>query len=198
VVDSFRIFSFQISDLDNPQLRGEVLVGANVETIFSDGDYLYIGSPVGMFIYGLSNPGDPNFLSSVTHITGCDPVVVQGDYAFVTVRGGNWCGQPDSLLDVVDITDRSNPFIVKSEVMNEPYGLGVKGNRLYVSDGSFGFAVYDITNPVEANRIITYNDLEIYDVIPMEQWMIMIGNNTLYNYEYTDEGIGLIASFSLN
>ena len=50
MVDSFRIFSFQISDLDNPQLRGEVLVGANVETIFSDGDYLYIGSPVGMFI----------------------------------------------------------------------------------------------------------------------------------------------------
>ncbi|WP_435578878.1 LVIVD repeat-containing protein [Gilvibacter sp.] len=198
VVDSFRIFSFDISNLDNPQLRGETSVGAGVETIFSDGDYLYIGSPIGMFIYGLSNPGDPLYLSQVTHITGCDPVVVQDDIAYVTVRGGNWCGQPDSLLDVVDVTDRSNPFILKSETMNEPYGLGVKGDRLYVSDGSFGLAVYDISDPLEASRIITYNDLEIFDVIPMEQWIIMIGNNTLYNYEYTDEGIGLIASFSLN
>ncbi|NQX77389.1 hypothetical protein [Gilvibacter sp.] len=198
VVDSFRIFSFDISNLDNPQLRGETSVDAGVETIFSDGDYLYIGSPIGMFIYGLSNPGDPLYLSQVTHITGCDPVVVQGDIAYVTVRGGGWCGQPDSLLDVVDVTDRSNPFILKSETMNEPYGLGVKGDRLYVSDGSYGLAVYDISDPLEASRIITYNDLEIFDVIPMEQWIIMIGNNTLYNYEYTDEGIGLIASFSLN
>ncbi|MDC7997436.1 LVIVD repeat-containing protein [Gilvibacter sediminis] len=198
VVDSFRIFSFDISNLDNPQRRGETLVDAAVETIFSDGDYLYIGSPIGMFIYGLTDPGDPFYLSQVTHITGCDPVVVQGDIAYVTVRGGNWCGQPDSLLDVVDVSDRSNPFIIKSETMNEPYGLGVKGDRLYVSDGSFGLAVYDISDPLEAFRIITYNDLEIFDVIPMEQWIIMIGNNTLYNYEYTDEGIGLIASFSLN
>ena len=198
IVDFSRIYTFQIADLNNPVLRGETRVDLGVETIFSDGDYLYIGTPSGMVIYGLDNPGDPNYLSEVTHITGCDPVVVQGDYAFVTVRGGNFCGQPDSLLDVVDISDRSNPVVIKSEIMNEPYGLGVKGDRLYVSDGSFGLAVYDITDPASASRIITYNDLEIFDVIPLPQWMIMIGNNTMYNYEYTDEGIGLIASFSLN
>ena len=198
IVDQFQIYSFDINDLNNPVLRGQTNASAWVETIFSDGDYLYIGTPGGMQIYGLDTPGDPNFLSEVTHITGCDPVVVQGDFAYVTVRGGNLCGQPESLLDVVDISDRSNPVVIKSEVMNEPYGLGVKGDRLYVSDGSFGLAVYDITDPASANRIITYNDLEIFDVIPLPQWMIMIGNNTMYNYEYTDEGIGLIASFSLN
>lgn len=198
VVDASRIFSFDISNLNNPRLKGEVIVNRGVETIFSDGTYLYIGTPSGMGIFGLDDPGSPNYLSEVTHITGCDPVVVQGDYAYVTVRGGNFCGQPDSLLDIVDVSDRTNPFVVKSDIMNEPYGLGVKDNRLYVSDGSFGLVVYDITDPTNASRIITYNDLEIYDIIPRPQWMIMIGNNTMYNYEYTEEGIGLIASFSLN
>lgn len=198
VAQQWELLTFNISNLNTPLLNHQEDTSWFLETIFSDGDYLYLGTPQGMLIYGLNDPSAPAYMSQVTHITGCDPVVVKGDYAFVTIRGGNGCGQPDSLLDVVDVSDRANPFIVAQDVLNQPYGLGVKDDRLYVSDGTFGLVVYDIADPTAPNRIITYNDLEIYDVIPMPQWMIMIGNNVLYNYEYTEEGIGLIASFSLN
>jgi len=198
VVQREALFTFNISALDNPIQAATKFVGWQIETIFSDGLHLYIGSVDGMYIYSLANPADPSFLSNITHILGCDPVVVKGDYAYVTIRGGNFCGQQISQLDVIDISDKAAPFIVTSVQMTEPYGLGVKENRLYVSDGPNGLVVFDITKPEAIAEEITYNSIDILDVIPQEDLLLMVGNNTLYNYEYTGEGIGLIASFSLN
>lgn len=198
VVQLDQIYSFNISSLDNPVSSGSVFANGIIETIFTDGEYLYLGSPNGMFIYDIVDPAQPAYVSSVTHILGCDPVVVQGNYAYVTIRGGNFCGQQLSQLDVIDISDRNNPFIIKSIGMNQPYGLGVKENRLYVSDGAEGLVVFDVSVPQSTFELVRYADLDILDVIPQQDLLLMVGNNTLYNYEYTEEGIGLIASFSLN
>ena len=37
-------------------------------------------------------------------MTSCDPVVVQGDYAFVTLRGGTECQGFSNQLDIIDIS----------------------------------------------------------------------------------------------
>lgn len=198
VVQQDQIYTFDISMLDNPVQLGQEYIGWQIETIFADGNYLYIGSASGMFIYSLDNPTAPSYVSNVNHILGCDPVVVKGDYAYVTIRGGNLCGQPVSQLDVIDISDKANPFIDHSIAMQEPYGLGVKNNRLYVSDGSNGLVLFNIENPLNTFEEIRYNSLEVLDIIPQEDLLVMVGNNVMYNYEYTDEGIGIIASFSLN
>ncbi|MEP2935976.1 MAG: hypothetical protein ABJM06_13800 [Gilvibacter sp.] len=197
-VQQDQIHTFDISTLDNPVKLGEEYVGWQIETIFAEGDYLYIGSVSGMYIYAIDNPAAPTYLSNVNHILGCDPVVVKGDYAYVTIRGGNLCGQQISQLDVIDISDKSNPFIDHSIAMQEPYGLGVKDNRLYVSDGSNGLVQFNISDPLNTTEEIRYNSLEVLDIIPQEDLLVMVGNNVMYNYEYTDEGIGIIASFSLN
>ncbi|MDR2231839.1 MAG: hypothetical protein LBE56_01805 [Tannerella sp.] len=164
----------------------EQYIGWAVETIFPYGDKLFFGTTNGMVIYDITNPTFPTYLSSVAHVLGCDPVVVQGDYAFVTIRGGNVCGQNQSLLEVIDISDPSNPAIKGSFTMQEPYGLGIDGNTLFVCDG--GLNVYDATNPVQAGtrRIKQFSDIHGYDVIPYNSTLILIGNDGLYQYDYSD------------
>ena len=39
-----------------------------------------------MFIYDNTNPQAPYFLSRFQHAEACDPVFVEGDYAYVTLR----------------------------------------------------------------------------------------------------------------
>jgi hypothetical protein len=41
-------------------------------------------------------------------------------------------------------------------------------------------------------------DLSVFDVIPLEDKLLMIGGQTLYRYNYTDGGISEISTFRLN
>ena len=106
-VGSHTISVFAISDLENPRDLEDVYAGFDIETIFNQGDHLFLGSMRGMYIYDISSPETPSFISEFQHGTACDPVVVDGDYAFVTLRGGNNCGATESGLFIVDISDQS-------------------------------------------------------------------------------------------
>ncbi|MBT8284020.1 MAG: hypothetical protein HKO75_01450, partial [Flavobacteriaceae bacterium] len=123
-VDNHSINIFEISDLANPVDMEDVYAGFDIETIFNQENHLFLGSRSGMYIYDISSPAQPSFVSEFQHGTACDPVVVDGDFAYVTLRGGNGCGATESGLFVIDIVDISNPALLKSYPMEEPYGLG--------------------------------------------------------------------------
>ena len=171
----------------NAAVKGhEQYLNWNVETIFPYDQKLFLGTTTGMMIYGLSDPAKPNFLSSVWHVLGCDPVVVQGDYAYVTIRGGNTCGQSLSLLQVIDISNPLAPVLRASFDMNEPYGLGIDGNTLFVCDQ--GLKIFDATTPVLVGTkpIKQFTSIHGFDVIPYKGTLMLIGNDGLYQYDYSD------------
>ena len=62
-----------------------------LETIFLDKTDLYLGTQEGVNIYSLANPRAPRLLGQHGHIVSCDPVVVQDDIAYVTLRAGGRC-----------------------------------------------------------------------------------------------------------
>jgi len=171
----------------NTVIKGhEQYLSWNVETIFPYNDKLFLGTTTGMMIYGLANPAQPNHLSSMWHILGCDPVVVQGDWAYVTIRGGNMCGQNFSVLNVIDISNPAAPVQKASYNMKEPYGLGIDGNRLFVCDQ--GLMVFDATNPVlvGTKQIKHFTAIHGFDVIPYKGTLMLIGKDGLYQYDYSD------------
>lgn len=198
VVDFANLYTFNIGGQYTVDLLGSQNIGWQIETIFNQDDYLYIGSANGMIIYDIENRAQPQYTSEIEHLTGCDPVVVSGDYAYLTLRGGNACGQLESILEVIDVSDRSNPFIVRDYAMNNPYGLGVKDNFLFVSDGRSGFNIYDRTNPTDLILINTLTEINVFDVIPLEDRLLAIAGNTLYQYYYQGTGLFLISSFEIN
>ena len=189
---------FNIQNLAEPILANTQYAGWNIETMFQADDYLYLGSTNGMYIYSLTNPSSPEFVSEFIHWEGCDPVVVDGDYAYLTLRGGNACGQLESVLEVIDISDKSTPTLKKQYSLDNPYGLGVKGNTLFVCDGASGLKLFDKTNPLDIRMIGNLKNIQSKDVIPLENTLLMIGNNTIYQYKYIKGSVKLISSYFLN
>jgi len=198
VVDSHTINVFEISDLENPRDLEDIYAGFDIETIFNRGNNLFLGSMRGMYIYDITSPATPTFISEFQHGTACDPVVVDGDYAYVTLRGGNNCGATESGLFIVDISDITTPVLATSYVMDEPYGLGIKENKLFICDGKSGLKVYDKTNIDNLVSLNHYENIITFDVIPMDETLIMIGDEILYQYRYLDNDIELVSSINLN
>lgn len=197
-VDSHNINVFNISDMDNPQALEDVYAGFDIETIFYNGSYLFLGSMRGMYIYDITDPAAPSMVSEFEHGTACDPVVVDGDYAYVTLRGGNWCGATESGLFIVDISDIANPELAVQYPMDEPYGLGIREEKLFLCDGSSGLKVYDKTDINDLKELNHFEDIITFDVIPLENHLIMVGDGILYQYEYLDSGIKLVSQIGLN
>ena len=97
-----------------PRLDTTFYAGFDLETIYPFEDKLFLGSSTGMFMYDLANPTSPVQLGTFSHGRACDPVVTDGEYAYVTLRGGTSCGGNDNELNVVDVNDLMNPVLVKT------------------------------------------------------------------------------------
>ena len=196
-VDSHTINVFDIANLEAPSALEDVFAGFDIETIFSQGSHLFLGSMRGMYIYDISSPATPAFVSEFQHGTACDPVVVDGDYAFVTLRGGNECGATESGLFVVDISNISAPELLASYPLDGPYGLGVSGSQLFVCDGDSGLRVFDKTDVANLQEVAHFAEVVTYDVIPLESHLLMVGDGTLSQYRYQAPGLELLSVLSL-
>jgi hypothetical protein len=190
-VDNTTLRVFDVKDAPKPAFRRETFVqtgGGVAETIFPYEQSLFFGTTTGMSIYSIATPDDPTFVGLNSHFLGCDPVVVQGDYAYVTVKGGTDCrSQWPSQLEVVDISNMSQPRTLKTYPMDDPNGLGVDGNTLFICDGKAGLKVYDIADPMKVDKnFLGQHDMHAYDVIPFRNTLMVIGNDGLYQYDYAN------------
>lgn len=198
VVDYSNINIFDISNLQKPKVLEDVQVAWDIETIFNQGEVLFIGGRQGMYIYDIKNPAKPKFISEFRHGTACDPVIVSGNYAYVTLKGGNFCGTTESGLYIVDVSNLQNPELKVIYPMSGPNGLGIKGDLLFVCDGSEGLKVFDKSESPNLTLINHFENIEAYDVIPLQTSLLMIGEGTLRQYAYLDDDIKLLSTFNLN
>ena len=174
-------------EADAPVQMGEnFYVGWNVETIFSYKDCMFMGTPTGMLIYSVADPVKPVFQSSLQHFYGCDPVVVENDKAYITVRSGNNCGQNSNELFVVDVSDVKKPKQLVSYSMTSPKGLGIDNGILFLCDD--GLKVYDATDPMimMSKKLAHYQGMDGYDVIPFNNTLMMIASDGIYQYDYSN------------
>ena len=186
----FRLKTVDVASASQMSVIDSVDVPRNMETLFQQGNNLFIGTTTGLLIFDLADPQKPSQISSYDHITACDPVVVDGQYAYVTLRTGTMCANGQNLLEVIDISSIANPFLVKSYPMFNPHGLGIDGDLLFVCDGAAGLKIYDKSNPLEiiTNQVTHYPDINTYDVIPMNDVLMMVGEGGIYQYDYSDPG----------
>ena len=70
--------------------------------------------------------------------------------------------------------------------MDEPYGLAVKGDRLYVCTRD-EVVVYDKTDVYHLEYLYSVN-VDANDIIVLDTIFILVTNNGIYEYSYTDYG----------
>jgi hypothetical protein len=183
--------TMEILDISNktaPSKVNEFYTGMNVETLFLTGNTMFLGTTTGMLVYDISNPSIPVSQAFFTHAKSCDPVIVDDTLAYITQRTGNNCGWGLNVLDVVDVKNINQPVLLKSYSMVNPFGLGKDGDLLFICDGSAGLKIYDASNPINITSylIFTYPDIKAYDVIPLGGILVLIGDDGLYQYNYSD------------
>ncbi len=187
-IDQMSLHMFDISEELSPIFAGKQNIGWNIETVFIAREHLFIGSMNGMYIYDLVDPALPEYVSSYWHVTSCDPVVVEGNYAYITLRTGNSCETDVNRLDIVDIHDLAEPNLLKSYTMHNPHGLGIDQGTLFICDGDEGLKIYDAKDPymLKSNMLAHFENINTFDVIPVNDILIMIGSDGLYQYDYSD------------
>lgn len=185
-VDRTDLQTFDISTPEDPKSWTKINIGWNIETIYPFKNRLFIGSMNGMFIYDATNPANPVLLGQFSHATACDPVAADDKYAYVTLRSGTRCAGIQNQLDVLDITTITNPQLIKTYPMQEPAGLGLDGNALFICDGKAGLKVFDKSAPLDLKLLDWESNLHTYDIIPMGDYALVVGEDGLYIYDYSN------------
>ena len=188
IVDQNTLKVFDISNKTSPNKMGDFYPGWNIETMFLSGDNMFLGTTTGMIIYDISNPLVPNSRVFFNHATSCDPVIVDDTLAYVTLRSGTNCGGTVNCLDVVNIRNITSPLLMATFPMTNPHGLGKAGDLLFICDGNAGLKIYDASDPKSlGNKLIfSYPSINAYDVIPIGDVLVMIGDDGLYQYSYSN------------
>ncbi len=184
-VDSRKLITFDIS-AEEPSQRSMKEVGWAIETIFPHENSLFIGSQNAMYIYDITDPAAPARLSVYNHLTACDPVVVEGNYAFVTLRNGNRCVNQVNQLEVIDVEDRFNPKQVAFYEMINPHGLGIDNGILFISEGDAGLKVMDAKDPLDVKQLKHIESIKTFDVIPFNNVLMVTGESGIVQYDYSD------------
>ena len=199
VVDQSSIDVFDITG-ENFVNIGEVEIGPGMETIFARGEYLYLGALDGMYIYSIANPQRPTFVFHYSHVVSCDPVVVQGNRAYVTLRTGTSCNLGTNALEIIDISDRTSPQLITNYPLTSPHGLGVKGNLLFICEGQYGFRVLDISDETNPKQVQYISNLHAYDVIVREEHVIITGEDGVFQYAFSADGsdLSLLSKISVD
>jgi len=176
-----------ITNPTRPQRKTDQTLLTWPETLFPNGQNLFVGSRAGMSIFDLTSPDQPALLSTYEHIYSCDPVVVSDKYAYVTLYNGDICHMNTNELQLIDITNLKSPQLYTKYSMANPHGLGIDKNILFICDGSDGLKIFDAANPdsIAARQLAHYPGINATDVIPFENIAIVIGADGLYQYDYS-------------
>ncbi|MDQ6608758.1 MAG: hypothetical protein M3Y85_02955 [Bacteroidota bacterium] len=192
-VSSTELYSITISAPAAPQQTASKIIGGGIETIYPFQNKLFIGSTTGMVIYDLTTPANPTAQGTFTHAKRCDPVIADGQYAYVTLRSSNsTCGGTSDELNVVDVSNLSTPVLKKSYSLTNPFGLSKDGNTLFVCDGKAGLKMYDAANPSAIQLLNQFTGLETYDVIAFNGKAIVVAKDGLYQFAYSNTGSTLV------
>ena len=182
-VDNQSLHLFDLRTPSSPVAGAKVELAFGVETIFPHDHYLFLGTQRGMYIFDAATPQAPRQVAYYQHIVSCDPVVVDGNYAYVTLRNGRFCGGGPNQLQVIDLTNLDQPRLAQTYPMTGPQGLGVDNGQLFVCD-SDGLKTFS-TQQAPQLTLQEHFQVKVTDVIPHAGILLAIGEDGLYQYRYT-------------
>lgn len=201
MVGSNNLLVYDITNTTNPTPAGTQYLGWSIETIFPFNNHLFIGSSDGVYIFDISSRLNPVFVSVYSHLTACDPVVVDTQYAYFTLSGDAPCHMGYNELDIVNISNLSNPTLTLTMPLTDPKGIGLDTKTLFICDNNDGLRVYNVTdvNQIQNNLIAHFANINAFDVIPYNKDLIMTGSGGIYQYNYSNvQNITLMSTIAVS
>jgi hypothetical protein len=160
---------FDLSDPASPIEIGALpLNGLGVSNIEAYNDHLAVLSTTGgIFIVDLSNPDQPQILSTYQATTNFKDVSLNSPYIYLIDGSGN--------LSIVNITDPSTPELVGYlGGFGDPRQISASGDFLYMVDGPSGVHVIDVSDPQHPGIIASKNiSYELLSIKGIGEWVYL-------------------------
>lgn len=167
------------------------------ETLYISNDYLYIGGETGVDIFNLEDPANPVQASTYEHMRACDPIVVDGDIGYVTLRSGFSDGcrlVGPNRLEIVDMSDPELPELINTFTMTNPYGLAKTDTHLAVCEEAFGLTLLNVDDPLAISEAVSYSDINCFDLIYSDGVLIATASDGIYQFSATSQYLELLSA----
>ena len=202
-IDESRLHAYALSNPAVPVQASITDVGWGIETIFPLAPNLFIGANDGMYIFSASNPAQPQQLAVFQHARACDPVFVDGDLAYVTLRDGTECQGFQNQLEVIDISTLTDPRLLEIFPMHHPIGLSIAHDHLYLCEDDQGLKVFEVTDwrQIGDGPVAHLRDRSAVDVITLESrnLAIVVGEEGIQQFDIsTPDSPELLSTLSLS
>lgn len=157
-----------LSDRGELEFVDNIEAGEEMETIYPQDNALYVGTRSSMIVFDITTPTQPRQRSRYNHRTSCDPVLPNGDIAYLTLRSGNTgCTGDINALVVLDISNDNFTSEIQTVEMQNPFGMTIIDETLYVGEGLFGLKTFDISATNNRVSLISSDDsIVAFDIIP--------------------------------
>jgi|GEM_PF-493648 len=189
---------FDLASPEKPSRSGFSAVSSDIETLFNDGERLFIGAESALYIYSIDDPNKPSRVGQYGHIKSCNPVVTSGTNAFVTLRSDRrTCDGKENNLVVIDVKNPEKPVKISSVPMNSPAGLGILDTRLFVCDDGQGLKEFNVSDTKAVKETATVKDEICFDVIPLKNTLITTGADAISQYDISEAKLTRISRIEI-
>ena len=188
LINDSSLLVYDINTSSNPVEINKIKVNFGIETVYTLKGKLFVGAIDGVYIYDISDPANILYLSHYQHVTSCDPVVANDVLAFATLNSQSQCRWQTGTnqLDVIDISNIVYPHAISSIAMEDPKGLAIDSNYVFVCNGQFGVEIFDFSNPNNLFQVSGISGIDAYDIILDNHILYLIGEKGLFQYNYED------------
>jgi hypothetical protein len=174
VIESYdKLHIVDISDPSSPSVTGTYQNGDKIRAVAIAGNYAFVGCGYiykgyydgKLIILDISNPAAPVETGEIRDKEDIADIAVSGSYAYTCSYTWNMAGGQLGELQVFDISDVYSPAKISSlDTGGGAYRLFVRGNYVYMADGSTGLHVIDISDPHSPTLTGNIDTIESYGV----------------------------------
>ncbi|MCK5141698.1 MAG: hypothetical protein KAQ70_05850, partial [Candidatus Heimdallarchaeota archaeon] len=180
---------FDISDISDTFLPvsflPDIFNSTDFLTLDIDNNLVYLDNDnQGFSIIDVSEVTDPQILSTISIETDSKGIAISGDYAYLF-------GYSTGII-VYDVSDPSDPIEVNSYDFEASIGtiraqdIKIVGNSAYVALGLFGFAIFDISDPLSISLLGYKSDIKSYGVDVLDDYSYLtIRDDIQLDYGFT-------------
>ena len=168
-----RVYSADITDLNNPDWLSTLTLGSSLSKVALNGSILYAsdnGSPAGIYVVDVSNPGSLRLLKTID-LNGYNvrQIKTEGSLLYVLLQN---IGDSSGSVRVYEMTNPQVPRLRSTaSVYDYPMDMDVQNRHAWVTfySGSTGLMGVDFTNfdspstpkvtlPTNGNKVLVFGD----------------------------------------
>lgn len=187
----------KVLDLNQPEkpVVAHTIYASQAETLFISKAHLFVGGMNGVRTFSLDDPLEPTEVSFYRHARGCDPIIIDGDIGYVTLRNRPGCNGDSNRLEILDFSDPNNPTEIARYDMNFPYGLAMLPDHLAVCEDSYGLTLLDIDwttgETPQVSESSRFANIQCFDLIYTDNNLIATASDGIYQFNADNEFLSL-------